>query len=280
MVDRGVGVFLVRLHQIDAGQVFVRGVNAVCVLARNADKGRQTGTGANENCFKTVAEQLIDGFRAADNEVEHELNTEVLQRVDFLLHDSLRQTELRNAVHEYAACGVQCLENGNFVTHTSQIACTGQTGRACTNDGNLVTVGFRLDCLFGAVLAGIVCNEALQTADGNGLTLDAAYAVALALALLRAYTAADSGQCGGLLDLGSRFEELALSDQRDELRNLNLYRAAGHAGLVFAVQAALCFLDRHFSGIAERYLFKVLIADVRCLLGHRALLRIHIRHLT
>ena len=173
---------------------------------------------------------------------------------------------------------MQRLENGNLVTHTSQIACAGQTGRACTNDGNLVTVGFRLYCLLGAVFARIVRNETLQTADGYRLALDAADTVTLALALLRAYTAADSRQCGGLLDLGSRLEELALGNQSDELRNLNLYRTAGHAGLVLAVQAALCFLDRHFSGVAERYLFKVLIADVRRLLRHRALLRIHIRH--
>ena len=161
VVDRGVGVFLVRLHQIDTGQVFVRGVNAVCVLARHADKGRQTGTGANEDSLVTVTEQLVDGLRTAYNEVQNKLNTEVLQRVDLLLHDSLRQTELRNAVHEYAAGGVQRLENGNFVTHTSQIACTGQTGRACTNDGNLVTVGLRLYCLFGAVFARIVGYKAL-----------------------------------------------------------------------------------------------------------------------
>ena len=175
---------------------------------------------------------------------------------------------------------MQRLENGNFVTHTSQIACTGQTSRACTNDGNLVTVGFRLYCLLGAVFARIVGNKTLQTADCYSLALDAAYAVALALALLRADTAADSGQCGGFLDLGSRLEELALGNQSDELRDLNLYRAAGHAGLVLAVQAALRFLDRHFSGVAERYLFKILIADVRRLLGHRTLFRIHIRHLT
>ena len=175
---------------------------------------------------------------------------------------------------------MQRLKNGNFVTHTSQIACTGQTGRACTNNGNLVTVGFRLYCLLGAVFARVVGNEALQTADGYRLALDAADTVALALALLRADTAADSGQSGGFLDLSSRLEELALGNQSDELRNLNLYRAAGHAGLVLAVQAALCFLDRHFGGVAERYLFEIFIADVRRLLRHRALLRIHIRHVT
>ena len=119
VVDRGVCVFLVCLHQIDAGQVLVRRVNAVRVLARHADKGRQTGAGTDENRFKTVAEQLVDGLRTADNEVQNKLNTEVLQRVDLLLHDGLRQTELRNAVHQNAAGGVQCLENGNFVTHAS-----------------------------------------------------------------------------------------------------------------------------------------------------------------
>lgn len=165
VVDRGVGVFLVRLHQIDAGQVLVRGVNAVCVLTRNTDKGRQACAGANENCLVTVTEQLVDGLRTAYNEVQNKLNTEILQRVDLLLHDGLRQTELRNAVHEYAAGGVQCLENSNLVAHACQIACTGQTGRACTNDGNLVTVGLRLYCLFGAVFARVVGYKALP--DGR-----------------------------------------------------------------------------------------------------------------
>ena len=175
---------------------------------------------------------------------------------------------------------MQRLEYGNLVTQASEVAGAGQTRRACTNDGNLVTVGFRLYCLLGAVFARVVGNKALQTADGYRLALDAADTVTLALALLRADTAADSRQCGGFLDLRSRFEELALSDQRDELRDLDLYRTAGHAGLVLAVQAALCFLDRHFGGVAKRYLFKVLIADVRRLLRHRALVRIHIRHVT
>ena len=64
------------------GQVLVRRVNAVRVLARHADEGRQTGAGTDENRFKTVAEQLVDGLGAADNEVQHKFNAEVLQRVD------------------------------------------------------------------------------------------------------------------------------------------------------------------------------------------------------
>ena len=44
------------------------------------------------------------------------------------------------------------------------------------------------------VLAVPVGHKALQTADANGLALDAADALALALALLRADTAADGGQ--------------------------------------------------------------------------------------
>src|SRR5699024_10008121 len=114
-------------------------------------------------------------------------------------------------------------------------------------------------------LARVVCDKALQTADSNRLALDAAHAFLLALGLLRAYTAADSRQRGGLLDLRSSLEELALSNQRDEFRNLDLYRAARDTGLVLAVLAALRFFDRHFRRVAERYFIEILIADVRSL---------------
>ena len=78
------------------------------------------------------------------------------------------------------------------VAQRLETACTGQTGRACTDDGNLVAVGLRLNSLFGAVFARIVGYKTLQTADFYSLVLDAAYAVALTLALLRADDKLDS----------------------------------------------------------------------------------------
>ena len=277
--DRGVGVFLVGLHQVDAGQVLIGRVNAVVVLARYAHEGGQTGARADKNGLVAVGKQIVDGLGAADNEVQHEFNAQLLQGVDLLLDDRLGQTELGDTVHQNAARGVQRLEDGDLIAHAGQIARAGQAGRAGADDGALVAVGLGTGGLGLFVLHGVVGNKALQTADRDRLALDAAHALAFTLALLRADTAADGGQGGGLLDLGGGLEELALSDERDELRDLDADRAARYAGLVLAVQAALCLFERHFGGVAQRDFLKVLVADVGVLLGHRALIQTHIRHL-
>ena len=278
--DRGGGAVLVGLHQIDTGQVLVGRVNAVGVLARHADKARQACARADKDGLVAVGKQLVDGLGAADNKVQHKFNAEVFQRVDLLLHDRLGQTEFRDAVHQHAACGVQGFEYRYLIAHARKVARAGQAGRACAHDRALVAVGSGLCSLLLAMLARVVRDKPLQAADRHRLALDAAHALLLALGLLRAYTAADSRQRGGLLDLGRCFEELALGNQRDELRDLDLHRAARDAGLVLAVQAALRFFDRHFRRVAERDFVKVLVAHVRRLLGHGHLFRVHIRHVT
>ena len=67
---------------------------------------------------------------------------------------------------------------------------------ACADHRNLVTVGSGL--LYGllAVLPVPVRHEPLQTPDSHRITLDPAYAFALALALLRAHPAAHRRQAG------------------------------------------------------------------------------------
>ena len=128
------------------------------------------------------------------------------------------------------------------------------------------------------VLAVPVGDEALQTADADGLALDAAHALALALLLLRADTAADGGQGAVLEDLVVSALEVLLADAGDELRDLDIDRAAGHAGRARAIQAAVGLIARHLDGVAKRDFFKILIADVRVLLRDRILFGRHIRH--
>ena len=72
--------------------------------------------------------------------------------------------------------------------------------------------------------------------------------------------------------------EVLLADAGDELRDLDIDRAAGHAGRARAIQAAVGLIDRHLDGVAKRDFFKILIADVRVLLRDRILFGRHIRH--
>ena len=278
VVNRRVRIFLVCLHQVYTGQVLIRRVNAVEALTRNAHEVRQTGARAYENSLVTSSKQVVDGLGTADNKVEHELYALCLQRVDFLLYDCLRQTELRNAVHQHAAGGVQYFKYGNLVALCNQIACTGQTSRACTDNSNLVTVGCRyFDRIVGRMCHCIVSSKALQTANANRFALDAADTLALALALLRAYTTTDSRKGAGLLDLCVCFQELAFLNQGDELRNLYIYRTAANTRLIFTVQAAGCFVHCGSLVITEGNFQEVLISYVRILFRDRILHWGHIR---
>ena len=120
-----------------------------------------------------------------------------IEAVDLLLDDGLGQTELGDAVHQHAAGHMQGLVHGDFIAQLGQIACSGQAGRTGTDDGDFVAVGRGNDGSGMDILAVPVGHKALQTADADGLVLDAAGALALALALLRADTAADGRQGRG-----------------------------------------------------------------------------------
>ena len=73
-----------------------------------------------------------------------------------------------------------------------------RAGGTGTDDSDLVAVG-RGGGGFGMYVVAVpVGDKALQTTDADGLALDAADTLALALMLLRADTAADGRQCTGL----------------------------------------------------------------------------------
>ncbi|CAN4044631.1 Bacterial mobilisation domain-containing protein, partial [Dysosmobacter welbionis] len=100
---------------------------------------------------------------------------------------------------QHAANLVQRLEHGDVIPLPGQIAGTGQARRAGAYHSYLVAVALRHGGSAALMAVGIVIvrHKPLQTADAHGLTLDAPDALALALVLLGADTAADGGQAVG-----------------------------------------------------------------------------------
>ena len=212
--------------------------------------------------------QLVDGDGAADDSVSGDGDAQCLQAVHFLLDDGLGQTELGDAVNQYAASQVQRLKYGDLVSLPSQVAGAGQACGAGADDRHLVTVGSGLFRRGGAVGVVPVSHEPLQTADAHGLALLAPDAVFLALALLGADAAAHGGQgAGGGDDLIGLFK-IALGNLGNELGDMYHNGAAAHTGLVLAVQAALGLVQSLLFRIAQCHFLKVLIADVGVLRGH------------
>ena len=114
---------------------------------------------------------------------------------------------------------MQGFVDGNLVAQLGQIARDGQARGAGANDSDLVAIGRGGGGLGMYVVAVPVGDKALETANADGLALDAADALALALVLLRADTSADGGQCAGLRNDVVGGLKVALGDVLDEAGN-------------------------------------------------------------
>ena len=187
-----------------------------------------------------------------------------------MLYDFLRQTELRNTIHQHAAGSMQRFVHGYIIAHFSQIAGTGQTAGAAAYYGNLLALAFcrSFHIVIQAVLTRIVGNKALQATDCYRLALNAKHAFTLALVFLRADTSADSGQGALLLENFISLGKVFLCHLMDKLRNININRAAAYTTRFGAVQATLCLVYRHFLSVAKCYLLKVFVTHISRLFRH------------
>ncbi len=111
---------------------------------------------------------------------------------------ALGQTELGDTVDQHAAGQVERLKDGDVVALLAQVARAGEAAGPEPTIATLWPLGCGLDGLTSLFVVP-VGDKALEAADADGLALDAAHALALALLLLRADTAADGGQ-GVLVD--------------------------------------------------------------------------------
>ena len=241
---------LVGLHEVRTGEVLVGAVHAGQVLALDVQEARQAGADGEVQGVEALLEQLLGVEQAAGDRVVLEVDAQLLQALDLALDDGLGQTELGDAVGQHAAAGEERLEHGDVEALARELAGTGDAGGAGAHDGNLVAVGgLALGRL--ADLVGHVAEHALQLADGDGVALLAQDALALALVLLRAHTAADGRQQVVSLDGRKRAGPVLFADLLDELRNVHAYRAALHAQGLLAVQAAVGLSDGVGLGVAR-----------------------------
>ena len=168
---------------------------------------------------------------------------------------------------------MKCLEDSNVVTQLCQVACAGQACRAGTNHSNLLAI--LLFCCFRnkAVLSGPVSHETLQLTDGDRLTLDAADALTLTLALLRAYTAADCRKCGRLSNHIRCSLEVSGFYFFNESRNVDGNWASAHTFcVVLTFQASGSLFHSLFFVISIAHFLKVGSAHLCVLLSDRSLL--------
>lgn len=106
----------------------------------------------------------------------------------------LRQTELRYAVHQYAAGEVERLEYLDFVTRYCEVCRRRNAGRAAADNRHAFACG---GSFFGEFLKivqpHIVGRKAFERADCHRLAFYSQYATAFALAFLRTHSPQTAG---------------------------------------------------------------------------------------
>ena len=108
MLREGVGA-----HEVDAGQELIGGIHAAEAFAGNLLEVRQTSARTDEHRVVALFQQLFHRHGAADNRIRDDFHAQFADIVDFLLHERFRQTELRDAVHQHAAGGMERFVDGH-----------------------------------------------------------------------------------------------------------------------------------------------------------------------
>ena len=179
-----------------------------------------------------------------------ELHAKFAKPVNLDVHNSIRQTELRNTVFEHTADFVQRLEDMYFIAVFGSIASESQTCRTGTYHGYLGAVKLSA-WLFGSgdTLVRVVGAKTLEITDGHCRVFHLQVnTIRLTLFLLRAYTTAHRWQRRTLLDDGSRTENITRFQFLDETGDVNIHRTTLYAGRVLAVQAAMALHDSLLEG--------------------------------
>ena len=116
--DRCSGIGIKRLHQIASGQILI---GREYTVAFSPGIPMNFGSPAPEpinTAWKLFIHQLIDGHGFTYHYVGFNMNTERFNILDLFCHNAaLGKTELRDTVYQYTACLMQCLEDGDIITH-------------------------------------------------------------------------------------------------------------------------------------------------------------------
>jgi hypothetical protein len=214
----GLSVGLVGVHQVDAREEFIGGVNADQVFARHIEHVGQACAGAEEDGFIAFfVEKLVEGNAVADYDVGFELHAHGFEAGDFAVEDFARQSEGWDTIYKDTPETMQRLEDGDAIVALREDERGHQRSGAAPNHGDLRAsrVGF-FNWSFAVELAMIVGGKALKGSDRNRIELFTEQACALAEELVLADAAADAGKWAAFADLVEGTLDIALGNPLDE----------------------------------------------------------------
>jgi len=204
--------------EVHGAQEVHAAVDAIKLLARDAELGRLLRADGNVEALVALRAQLLDGDVPADLNAALELDAHLAQDVDLGVEHVFFQPEARDAEREHTAGHRVAVEHGHGVALVGEVVGTAHAGRAGADDGDLLRVRAadlveQLRHVARGLVQVVVGDEALDLVDGDGLVHVAAGA--LGLAALVADAAADGRERVFFLD---EFERVRVAALRGELQ--------------------------------------------------------------
>ena len=186
-MDRSAIIVAERFHKIVSGKKFVGRKDSVQVFSRNTHEFGKSCSGADEYSLEAlIVHKGIDGDGSAYDNIGFNPDTKGPYFVDFMLENLLLgKAELRNTIFEHSAGFMKSFKDGDIVSRFGEVAGTGKSRRAGTDDGNFTFASVSRRVGLRSIFSGAgrllrrcirkrpVGNEPLEFADGNGLTFDA-----------------------------------------------------------------------------------------------------------
>ena len=224
----------VNLATVDLAQKVDGHGHVLGILTRNTGKAATLAADGHIKGLKALRAQLVERHIATDLHAIAELGAHQANDLDLCLDNVLLQLKAGNAVGEHAARALVLLEHDGLVALLGQIEGAGQTGRAGTDDGDLLieAAGTRRRH-HGRDIAGrgikiALGDKLLDLVDSHGGVHTAAGAGILAAAV--AHAAADSGQRFLALDERQRLVIAPLCRKLQIALNGNVRGASRLAG--------------------------------------------------
>ena len=121
-VHRCVGIGVGSIHQVDAGEIFVRRHDVDGVLSRDAHEVGKTSTRTHKDTLEPIILQLLNGDGLAHDAVGNEVYAHLLQILYLYINNTVGETELRDTIFQYTTNLMQCLEDMHLIAQLSHIA--------------------------------------------------------------------------------------------------------------------------------------------------------------
>ena len=224
----------VDLAAVDLAQEVDGHGHVLGILARNTGEATTLAADGNIKGLKALLAQLVERHIATDLHAIAELGAHQANDLDLCLDNVLLQLKAGNTVGEHAARALVLLEHDGLVALLGQIEGAGQTGRAGTDDGDLlIEAASACRRHHGRDIAGrgikiALGDKLLDLVDSHGGVHTAAGAGILTAAV--AHTAADSGQRVLALDERQRLVIAPLCRKLQIALNGNVRGASRLAG--------------------------------------------------